>query len=106
MRAANFFSDIPQRLPHEVFEEIVDTETCRIERIVSQGHASPKDFWYDQERNEWVILLQGRATLQFEGMDGFVELGPGDYLKIPAHKRHRVEWTDPDGITIWLAIHF
>jgi cupin 2 domain-containing protein len=106
MTVKNFFSDVPKQLPDEWVENVIEGRNFRVERIVSHGHASPKDFWYDQEQNEWVILLQGRAALQFEGVDGFVQLGPGDYLKIPAHKRHRVEWTDPDRVSIWLAVHY
>lgn len=77
-----------------------------VERIVSQGHASPGGFWYDQEQHEWVIVLKGKATLRFEADDKLLEMGPGDYLNIPAHKRHRVEWTTPEEPTIWLAVHY
>ena len=76
----------------------------RIERIVSRGHASPDGFWYDQESSEWVLLVAGAARLRFEGEEP-LHLKPGDYVHIPAHRRHRVEWTDPDAATIWLAIH-
>lgn len=76
----------------------------RIERIISHGHASPEGFWYDQPLNEWVILLKGVARLQFE--DGMVEMKPGDYVNIPAHKNHRVDWTTPEELTIWLAVHY
>jgi cupin 2 domain-containing protein len=106
IRTGNVFSDVPEPLPEEVFEEIAATEGCRIERIISKGHGSPGHFWYDQDQNEWVILLQGRAALRFDGMRDLVELGPGDYVKIPAHKRHRVEWTDSEQPTIWLAVHY
>ena len=79
--------------------------TCRIERIVSQGHASPEDFWYDQDQDEWVLVLKGAARLRFEGEEP-VEMEPGAHVNIPAHKRHRVEWTTPDEPTIWLAVHY
>jgi cupin 2 domain-containing protein len=75
-----------------------------IERIVSHGHRSLEGFWYDQKRCEWVVLLKGAARLQFE--DHTVEMRPGDALNIPAHVRHRVEWTSPDEPTIWLAVHY
>lgn len=78
----------------------------RIERIVSRGQASPPGFWYDQDAAEWVIVLAGSAALLFEGETDPHRLAPGDYLHIPAHRRHRVEWTDPDQATIWLAVHF
>ncbi|WP_324615364.1 cupin domain-containing protein [Methylomonas albis] len=76
----------------------------RIERIVSKGHSSAKDEWYDQNQDEWVMLLQGEARLTF-ALSAPVDLKPGDYLLIPAHCRHRVDWTHPDIESIWLAIH-
>jgi len=90
----------------ELSEEILITRYFRIERIISRGHASPPGHWYDQDTNEWVAVLKGRARLLFEGSNGLVELGPGSHLNIPAHRRHRVEWTDPEGETIWLAVHY
>ncbi len=77
----------------------------RIERIVSSGQASAAGAWYDQASPEWVLLLQGRAGLRFEGDPEIKTLMPGDYVHIPAHVRHRVEWTEPTGVTIWLAIY-
>jgi cupin 2 domain-containing protein len=74
----------------------------RIERIVSHGHASPGGFWYDQDRHEWVVVLTGAARLRFD--DDIVELKPGDFATIPAHTKHRVEWTTPDEPTVWLAV--
>jgi cupin 2 domain-containing protein len=106
MHQQNIFSEIPEPLPQEIFEEIVTTKTVRIERIVSKGHSSAKDFWYDQEQAEWVMLLKGRARLKFQGSGHIIEMGPGDYLDIPPHCRHRVEWTDPEEETIWLAVHY
>lgn len=87
-------------------ETLKETGNLRIERIVSLGHASPPGFWFDQDQNEWVILLQGAARLRFEGEEGAVELTPGSYIDIPAQKRHRVEWTDPERVTVWLAVHY
>lgn len=101
---ANFFADIDASLTHELFTTLLDVRTLRIDRIVSQGHASPEDFWYDQEQHEWVIVLKGAARLSFE--DRTVEMKPGDFLNIPAHKKHRVEWTTPDEPTIWLAVFY
>lgn len=77
----------------------------RIERIVSHGHASPEDFWYDQDQAEWVIVLKGSAELLFEHEGATHLLGPGDYVAIPPHARHRVTATDPSGPTVWLAVH-
>lgn len=100
----NLFSDIPAAGAGEIVDMLVQTRTCRLERILSFGQATPPGQWYDQSQDEWVVLLQGRAGLRFEGED-VLELGPGDYIWIPAHCRHRVEWTYPNGPTVWLALH-
>ncbi len=105
MRVKNFFSSISRQIPEELLEKIVETADVGIERIVSLGHASPEGFWYDQETNEWVIVLEGSARLLFEGGET-VEMNAGDYIDIPAHYKHRVEWTDPGGKTVWLAVHY
>ncbi len=76
----------------------------RIERIISHGHASAANFWYDQPQHEWVIDLKGAARLQFE--DGMVEMKPRDFVNIPDHKKHRVEWTTPDEPTVWLGVFY
>ena len=104
MNTTNLYADLPAQLPNELFTTLLDAANVRIERIASHGHASPEGFWYDQSQNEWVILLKGSARLMFE--DGAIEMKPGDFLNIPAHKKHRVEWTTPDRPTIWLAVHF
>jgi cupin 2 domain-containing protein len=101
----NIFKAIPETLGEELFEEIVSGESVTVERIVSRGHSSPDSGWYDQAQHEWVIVLKGAALIAFE--DGReVSLAPGDHLEIPAHARHRVAWTDPDGDTVWLAVHY
>jgi cupin 2 domain-containing protein len=99
------FADIPGVLPEELIQTIIDAQGIRIERIVSLGHASPEGFWYDQESDEWVVLLAGAARLRFEGQEP-IELRPGAFVNIPARRRHRVEWTTPDEPTIWLAVHY
>lgn len=101
----NIFGDFPDDLRDEVFEEIVSSKNFKLERIISEGHSSPEGFLYDQEMNEFVLLLSGAAKLNFEN-DESVELKPGDHLIIPAHKKHRVDWTDPEQKTIWLALHY
>ena len=102
--AANLFADLPRHLPEEMFTTLLDAANVRIERIVSHGHSSPGGFWYDQDQEEWVVVLAGAARLRFE--DEIVEMKPGDFINVPAHKRHRVEWTTPDEPTIWLAVHY
>jgi cupin 2 domain-containing protein len=85
---------------------LADSPVIRIERIVSHGHASPPDFWYDQDEAEWLIILKGAARLRFEGNALPMEMKIGDFVNIPAHKRHRVEWTTSEEPTIWLAVHY
>ena len=100
------FSNIPAHLPDELVAILLETDNLRIERIVSHGHTSPEGFWYDQREHEWVILLKGSAMLQFEGDLEPTRMKPGDFVNIPAHKRHRVFWTTPTEPTVWLAIHY
>jgi cupin 2 domain-containing protein len=100
------FDDIPAQFVEEAFSTLLRANGFRVERIVSQGHVSPPGFWYDQNDSEWLVVLRGRAAVQFEGHAGLVELRPGSYLNIPAHARHRVQWTDPNESTVWLAIHY
>ncbi|MEJ2383328.1 MAG: cupin domain-containing protein [Xanthomonadales bacterium] len=101
---ANLFAGIPDDLPAELVDVLLRAGDVEIERIVSRGHASPPDGWYDQARDEFVVLLRGAARLEF-GDGTVVRLAPGDWLNIPAHRRHRVAWTDPDRDTVWLAVH-
>lgn len=101
----NLFSEIPESLEAETFDDLLKTKNVRIERILSHGQCSPDGFWYDQEENEWVVVLKGSATLVFE--DGVrVNLKEGDHLNIPARSKHRVAWTDPDEVTVWLAVFY
>ncbi|QTF94428.1 MAG: cupin domain-containing protein [Halomonas sp. BM-2019] len=102
---SNLFEGIPDRLPEERFDELLSAESVTVERIVSRGHTSPETGWYDQPRHEWVLVLKGRGVVAFEDGES-VTLGPGDHLRIPAHRRHRVAWTDPDEATVWLAVHY
>lgn len=93
-------------LEKEHFQDLISTPKFRLERIISKGHATPKDEWYDQDRNEWVLLLKGKAALRFDHTEVLTILCPGDYLLIPAHQRHRVEWTATDEETIWMALFY
>ena len=102
---ANIFANIPAAQASEQFAALWSTATLLVERIISHGQASPPGYWFDQEHAEWVLVLQGAATLLFEGGVDPVTLKCGDYLYIPPHARHRVEWTDSDQVTVWLAIH-
>jgi len=87
----------------ETFESLAVSPHVRVERIVSFGQASAPGFWYDQQEDEFVLLVTGAARLAFE--DGrTVDLEPHGWVNIPAHVRHRVEWTKPDEPTVWLAV--
>jgi cupin 2 domain-containing protein len=105
MKKKSLYDDIPDRSPEEVIDSLLSSGAVRIERIVSFGQASPEGFWYDQEENEWVVLLEGFATLGFDN-GSTVDLVPGDYLNIAAGCRHRVERTASDGRTVWLAVFY
>ncbi len=115
IKKGNIFSNMPSAIHNETFETLATGHSFRLERIVSgKGYSSPKGFWYDQSEDEWVIVLKGRALIRFStGADDChenafqdVELGPGDYVFIPRHLKHRVESTSPAQETIWLALHF
>jgi cupin 2 domain-containing protein len=101
----NIFSSLPDNLENESFEELLRHKNIKIERITSQGHTSPETGWYDQKENEWVIVLEGSGSILFASGEE-VNLKKGDYLNIPAHTKHKVTRTDPDCLTIWLAIHY
>jgi cupin 2 domain-containing protein len=102
----NLFADLPEQQREELFETLVNSPGARLERIVSRGHATPNGQWYDQDEHEWVVLLRGAAALRFEDEPTPRVLAPGDWLNIPAHQRHRVEWTAPNELTVWLALHY
>lgn len=102
----NLFADVATHLSSELVDVLTESKHVRIERIVSAGQTSPSDFWYDQDEAEWVAVLKGEAKLLFEGDETPIELGPGDHLVIPAHHKHRVQWTAPDEPTVWLAVFY
>jgi len=90
----------------ESFATLIDTGAVRIERIVSSGQVTPRGEWLVGERREFVVVVTGRARLSFEREAEPITLGPGDWVDISAGLRHRVDWTDPDQPTVWLAVHF
>jgi len=105
MEARNIFEPVPENLEEEAIDLLVQRENVRIERIISRGHASPESGWYDQERDEWVMVLKGEAVISLENGEE-VHLEAGGYMNIPAHTRHRVKWTHPETETVWLAVHY
>ncbi|MGH8475196.1 MAG: cupin domain-containing protein [Methylococcales bacterium] len=102
----NIYSSIAPENDQEAFETLLQTERLKLERILSEGHATPTGEWFDQAENEWVILLKGAAGLTIEGEPGEIVLKPGDYLLIPARRKHRVERTSATEKTWWLALHY
>jgi cupin 2 domain-containing protein len=101
----NLFSALPATAERELVEVLMERSDVRVERIVSTGQASPQGFWYDQPEDEFVVLLSGSAVLRFADGDPLLPMAPGDWVEIPAHVRHRVEQTDSDRPTVWLAVH-
>ena len=101
----NLLQGLPAGLAEEAFADILRRPGLRLERIVSTGQSTPSGAWLEQAWEEWVLLLTGAAGLTLEG-DPPLTLGPGDHLLIPAGRRHRVDWTDADAPTVWLAAHF
>ena len=103
----NLFAGIDEeKRDEELLTTLAERPGGRIERIISTGQASPPGFWYDQDWGEWVVLLTGAARLRLAEEAEARRLAPGDWVDIPAHCRHRVEWTDPDQPTVWLAVHY
>lgn len=101
----NIFSEIPASIPEEIFEDIIATESVRVERILSHGQSSPATGWYDQTENEWVIVLKGQGVIEFN--DGrMVTLDEGDYININAGEKHRVVSTSSQVATVWLAVFY
>jgi cupin 2 domain-containing protein len=103
---ANLNAFAPPPSGGEALQTLLETRSLRIERIVSLAHSTPQGEWYDQQQDEWVILLQGSAGLQIDGQPQVLILQPGDYCYLPAHCRHRVAWTDAQQPSVWLALHF
>lgn len=106
MKLNNIFLKVPYFTQDEISETLLETKGFKLERIVSSGQATPEGEWCDQDADEWVILLSGSAGLWFEDEEEVVIMNAGDYVHIKPHQRHRVEWTDPEQKTVWLALHF
>jgi len=104
----NIFKDIKIDKNNEQFFDLLKTENIRIEKIVSNGQTSPKDFWYDQDENEFVIVLKGEAVLEIQKNNEIVELklNNGDFINIKAHEKHRVKYSSLEEPTVWLAVFY
>ena len=101
----DLFANLSDAAPEKRFDALVERPGLRIVRIVSTGQATPEGEWYDQDEDEWVVVLRGAAGVLIEGETAPRELQPGEYLFLPAHCRHRVTETSPHEPTVWLAIH-
>ena len=101
----NIFDNIPTQLPNEIFSDIINTAHLRVERIVSKGHSSPEKGWYDQDENEWVMVISGFGVIEFSN-GKTIKLTEGDFLNIKAHQKHRVIETAVNENTVWLAIFY
>ena len=104
MEKYNIFEKIIVDKTEEFFFEIFKNETIKIEKIVSNGQKSPENFWYEQEKSEFILLLEGFAILEFENRE--VELKKGDCLNIKAFEKHRVKFTSLDEPTVWFAVFY
>ncbi|CAK2840310.1 cupin 2 domain-containing protein [Vibrio crassostreae] len=101
----NIYADIPSSLPNEMFNALISNENIRVERILSHGHSSPEEGWYNQDENEWVMVLEGQGVIEFD--DGrVVTLSKGDYINIAAREKHKVIGTVENVVTIWLAVFY
>lgn len=103
MKRGNLLKALPDASRDEVFEILAQGQDVTIERITTQGQTSEQ--WYDQDRHEWVLLMQGQAKLCFsDGRE--ITLTAGDHITLPAHCRHKVSWVDPEQTCVWLAVHY
>ena len=100
----NIFEQIIVDKSEEIFFEIFKNESIKVEKIVSNGQKSPENFWYEQEKSEFILLLEGFAILEFENRE--VELKKGDCINIKAKQKHRVKFTSLDEPTIWFAVFY
>jgi cupin 2 domain-containing protein len=106
VKTGNLKRDLPARpLPDEAVDLLVERPGLRIERMVSTGQTTPKGHWYDQETDEWVLVVADAARLRIEGEQSDRALGEGDWILLPTHCRHRVTWTRAEPPTVWLAVH-
>ena len=102
MELKNIFSNVAEAVEEEQFTVLGKSPNCRIERIVSSGYSSPEGFWYDQEYDEFILLMQGEATLEFE--DKQMDMKAGDYLIVPKNCKHRIAKSSLDPACVWLCV--
>lgn len=88
----------------EIFEILQKGEGTIIEKISTIKQYSEPGQWYDQELDEWVLLLKGKAVIEIKN-ESLIALDEGDYIFLPAHKIHRIKQTSNNPPCIWLAVH-
>ncbi|MBK1791123.1 cupin domain-containing protein [Persicirhabdus sediminis] len=103
--SGSLLDPLPSQLGEEVFEILAQSDAVKIERIVSRGHSSPAEGWYDQSQNEWVMVVSGAGVVEYDNGEEFY-LAAGEFLHIPAHQKHKVSWTDAKQPTVWLAVFY
>ena len=97
----NFFDTNGNISSTEIFENVIVGDNLRVERIISHGQTTPPGEWYNQEQDEWVLVLQGEARIAY--MDGSdITLCKGEHLFLPRHKKHRISYTSTP--CLWLAV--
>lgn len=105
MEKGNLFNPV-EKTPEEFLEILAESSSgsSRIEHIVSHGHVSPENFWYDQDEYEFVAVLQGEAEIKFE--NEIIKMFHGDWIIISPHEKHRVVHTSTEPPCVWLAVFY
>ncbi|MBF0216126.1 MAG: cupin domain-containing protein [Candidatus Omnitrophica bacterium] len=106
IKVHNIYTNLSPTKGKEVFEKLAGKKGLRIERITSLGQSTPAGKWLKSKKNEWVILLKGKAKLRFRTADRIIDMDPGDYIFIPDGVAHRVDWTTPKEKSVWVAVMF
>ena len=101
MKPLNFFLIGGMPKQGERFDQLLKCRNVVVERIVTASYR--EHVAYDQEQDEWIMLMQGTARLDLDGKQ--VSLTTGDSLFIPAHTPHRIVWTSEEPPCLWLAVH-
>lgn len=90
----------------ELFNVLLQRKNVKIEQIVSTGQTTPVNEVYDQEWDEFVLLMQGEAKITMVDTQTTIALSAGDSVMIKAHEKHVVSYTSSEPPCIWLAVHF
>ena len=80
----------------EVVRILAEGKNVKIEKIISTGQTTD---WQESEQNEFVILVQGEAEIEY-----FED--KGDTILINRGEKHRVSYTSKNPCCIWICIFF